>query len=110
MGMEKNKRKVSSNEGNSVPDAITDTHFVDVKDTKKVSDTKQMRIQRDAANAEGKEHMVIVGDHTQVSKSMARKSTIVRRSDLGPKQSQSVQGVVRISGRLDSLRLKKLDK
>jgi RHS repeat-associated protein len=110
MGMKKNKRKVSSSEGNSVPDAITDSHFVDVKDTKKVSDTKQMRIQRDAAKAEGKGHMVLAGEHSKVSKSMARKSTIVRRSDLGPKQSQSVQGVVRISGRLDSLELKKLDK
>lgn len=111
MGLEKNKRKVSSSEGNSIHDAETSTHFIDIKDTKSVSDTKQMRIQRDAAKAEGKEHMVVTGKNTKVSKNMQRKSTITRRSDLGPKNSsKGVTGMVRVSGKIESNRLKKLDK
>ena len=70
-----------------------------------------MRIQRDAAKAEGKEHMVVTGKNTKVSKNMQRKSTITRRSDLGPKNSsKGVTGTVRVSGRIESNRLKKLDK
>lgn len=53
-GLQKNTRKVTSPEGNAIPDAITDSQYVEIKDVKSLSNTKQIRIETQAAHAEGK--------------------------------------------------------
>ena len=82
MGVPKNKTKVSGTEGNSVPDYITDTAVGDIKNTKRVTDSKQLRIQREAAQQQGKTHEVVTGTNTPVSKTVQRESTVIRRDDL----------------------------
>ena len=84
LGLPKNTRKVSSTEGNSIPDGISPDDFVEVKDTQRVSNTRQLRIQRTAAAAEDKGHVVVTGTNTKVSKTVEQQSTVIRRDDLGP--------------------------
>jgi len=79
-----NKDKVSGTEGNSVPDFINDKEIGEIKDTKKISDSSQLRIQREVAQAQGKDHTVVTGDNTKVSKTVLEQSKVERRSDLGP--------------------------
>jgi len=67
-----------------------------------------MRIQRAAAKTEGLDHMVITGNDSHVTSTVLRKSTIKRRSDIGPqdKSTQKVSGgKYRVSGRIESKRL-----
>lgn len=86
MGMKKNTEVVSSEKGRSIPDGMDDTKVVEVKDTKKVADTRQMQIQRDVANSTNREHVVVTGTNTKVSKPLENNSTVIRRDDLGPQQ------------------------
>ena len=51
LGLEKNTQKVTWVEGNSIPDALTDSLSVEIKDAKNVSLTRQLRIQTEAARA-----------------------------------------------------------
>lgn len=84
-GLTKNTKKVSSKEGNSIPDAQTKNKIVDVKDTKRVSDTRQIRIQRQAAIDSKRKHIIITGAKTKVSKNVEQPPTKVkRRDDMGP--------------------------
>ena len=60
------------------------------------------------AKAEGLDHMVITGNDSHVTSTVLRKSTIKRRSDIGPqdKSTQKVSGgKYRVSGRIESKRL-----
>ena len=84
LGLDKNTRRVSTSEGGSIPDAVVDGAFYEIKDTKSASNTRQMRIQREAAAAEGKEHVLITGTNTRVSGPLGEASTVIRRDDLGP--------------------------
>lgn len=70
----------------SIPDFINESQIGEIKDTKIVTNTKQLRIQREAAKAQDKEHVVITGDKTKVSQPVHDKCTVVRRDDLGPPQ------------------------
>lgn len=87
MGLTKNSTPVSTAEGNSIPDAMTGKSSIEIKDTQVVNRTKQVRIQTDAAKAEGKESILVTGDNTKVS-GPARKSfdKVETRPDLGPQQ------------------------
>ena len=86
MGLEKNTEKVSTAEGKAIPDAKTATTSVEIKDTKTVSATAQVRIQTDAAKASGKESVLVTGTNTKVSGPAAEAfDKIIRREDLGPK-------------------------
>jgi uncharacterized protein RhaS with RHS repeats len=86
MGLEKNTEKVSTSEGKAIPDAMTSTASVEVKDTKNVSATSQVRIQTEAAKASGKESVLVTGTNTKVSAPAAQAfDKIIRRDDLGPK-------------------------
>ena len=49
-----------------------------------MTNTKQLRIQREAAKKAGKEHVVITGERTKVSKKVRKSSVVRRREDLGP--------------------------
>ena len=85
IGKTKNKVKVSSDEGNSIPDILDDKQVGEIKDTKTVSNTRQLRIQREAAKVSGKDHNIYTGNRTKVSKPVERSgSNIIRRPDLGP--------------------------
>ncbi len=84
MGMQKNTQKVTTSRGTSIPDAQDATRVVEVKDTQRACDTCQMKIQREAAQASGREHVVVTGTKTKVSKPLETNSTIIRRDDLGP--------------------------
>ena len=70
MGVPKNKTKVSGSEGNSIPDGLTRDASIEIKDTKRVSDSKQLRIQREHATATGREHTVVTGTKTKVSRTV----------------------------------------
>ena len=84
IGEEPNTAKVSSSEGNSVPDYQNRTTVGEIKDTKNVSNTRQIRIQRDAARRSGRTHEIQTGTNTHVSDTVQRGSKIKRRDDLGP--------------------------
>lgn len=87
MGLTKNTEAVSSAEGRSIPDALTNTMSVEVKDTARVTATRQVRIQTDAASASGRQSVLVTGQNTRVSKAAAaRYDRIIRRPDLGPKR------------------------
>ncbi|ODS22911.1 hypothetical protein AB835_11710 [Candidatus Endobugula sertula] len=88
LGLKKNNKKVSTEEGNSIPDALTKNKSIEIKDCKSVSCTKQIRIQTDAAKESGRTPVLVTGKNTKVSGSTRRRfgeDNIIRRSDLGPK-------------------------
>jgi RHS repeat-associated protein len=84
LGETKNTTTVSGKEGKSIPDFINKKAIGDVKDTKRVTDSSQLRIQREAAEAQGKEHQIITGKNTNITPQGGEGSTVIRRSDLGP--------------------------
>jgi len=84
IGLQKNTEVVSSPLGRSIPDAITQTTIIDIKDVKVVSFTRQLRIQADAARATGRTNIVITGRNSRVSKPLSEGATIERRDDIGP--------------------------
>ncbi|HPA79478.1 MAG TPA: RHS repeat-associated core domain-containing protein [Thermoanaerobaculales bacterium] len=84
MGLDKNTETVSGTEGNSIPDAQTDTSVVEIKDSSSVSRTRQIRIQQEAAAESGRDHVVVTGAKTKVTKPLDQTSTVVRRPDIGP--------------------------
>lgn len=84
-GLTKNTTAVSTAEGSSIPDALTDFLSVEIKDAVRVTRTQQIRIQTDAARAAGRESMLITGEKTCISGPCSRAfDVIIRRSDLGP--------------------------
>src|SRR5262249_2433796 len=85
MGLTKNTKKVSSDEGKAIPDALTHDMSVEVKDTKRVSATKQVRVSTDAASEAGQQSVLVTGTNTKVSAEAQRRyDVIIRRDDLGP--------------------------
>jgi RHS repeat-associated protein len=88
MGQKKNTEKVTGSEGNSIPDFVNSKQVGDIKDTKVVTDSKQLRIQREAGANQNKEHVVVTGTNTKVSTTVKTKSTVVRRDDLGPQKKK----------------------
>ncbi|MFT6426581.1 MAG: hypothetical protein ACJAYH_001106 [Celeribacter sp.] len=85
MGMEKNTQKFEGPEGNTIPDAIDDTKLVEIKDAKRVTDSKQARNQHAVAKERGVESVLVTGTNTRVSpKAEDRYGRVDRRDDLGP--------------------------
>jgi RHS repeat-associated protein len=70
-------------EVNTIPDSM-DGAVTEIKDVKTLSDSKQLRAQRQVANSQGKKHVVITGTNTKVSKTVTKNSTVKRRDDIGP--------------------------
>jgi hypothetical protein len=86
LGLTKNTQSVLTAEGRSIPDALTDSLSVEIKDSANVSLTRQLRIQTDAARAAGRDSVLITGDRTCISANCsAAFDQIVRRPDLGPR-------------------------
>lgn len=85
LGLEKNYQAVYTAEGRAIPDALTDTLSVEIKDTSYVSLTQQLRIETEAARVAGRESVLITGEKTIISGPASRAfDTIIRRPDLGP--------------------------
>ncbi len=84
LGETKNTKAVKGCEGCSVPDYQNPTTVGEIKDSKRVSDSAQLRIQREAAAQSGRQHVVVTGTNSKVSKTVQDSSTVVRRKDLGP--------------------------
>ena len=87
LGLSKNTQKVTTAEGNAIPDALTSTRSIEIKDTLCVSCTKQVRIQTEAARASGRESVLITGERTHVTSQAERAfDRVIRREDLGPQR------------------------
>jgi propanediol dehydratase small subunit len=87
MGLEKNTKSLTTAEGKTIPDAMTESKMVEIKDTKEVYMTKQLRIQTDAARESGRKSILVTGEKTKVSDRVEKAFDIIeRRSDLGPQQ------------------------
>jgi RHS repeat-associated protein len=85
LGLTKNTMAVATAEGRSVPDALTTSLSLEVKDAASVSLTRQLRIQTEAARAAGRKSVLATGENTCISDACSRAfDTIIRRSDLGP--------------------------
>jgi hypothetical protein len=69
----------------TIPDSMDDA-VTEIKDVKTLSDSKQLRAQREVAKQQGKEHVVVTGSNTHVTKTVQEKSKVKRREDLGPQQ------------------------
>jgi hypothetical protein len=85
-GLRKNTEPVTTEEGTSIPDALTEAASIEIKDTKRVSLTRQLRIQVNAAARVGRAQTVITGAKTKVAKTLERGGiTIERDPTLGPR-------------------------
>jgi RHS repeat-associated protein len=84
-GLTKNTEKVSGTEGKSIPDYKTESTVGEIKDAKNVSNTQQLRIQKEAAQQGGQQHELVTGTNTNVTKNAADGTKVIRRDDLGPK-------------------------
>ena len=74
--------------GNAInvkPDAIDTKQLTEIKDTKYVSNTKQIRGEREVAKQLGKDFKIVTGESTKVAKTIP-KEEIIRRSDIGPQK------------------------
>ena len=67
----------------TILDVISNTKVIEIKDVKKLSNTKQIRAERQVAKDEGKNFEIITGEKTNVSKNIP-KEEIIRRKDIGP--------------------------
>jgi len=68
LGLARNTRPVITAEGRSIPDALTDTMLVEIKDAAYVSASRQLRIQAEAAETSGRESILITGTKTKISR------------------------------------------
>jgi len=84
LGETKNTQTLSTSQGNTIPDFQNSRQVGEIKDTQRVSNTSQIRAQREAAEASGREHVIVTGTNTKVGGSASTGSTIKRRDDLGP--------------------------
>ena len=78
--------KVTGTEGKSIPDYQTKTTIGEIKDAQQVSNTQQLRIQKEAAEASGRQHELVTGTKTNVTDNAAQGTNVIRRNDLGPKE------------------------
>jgi propanediol dehydratase small subunit len=84
LGMTKNSEAVVGTEGRSIPDFQTSKTVGDIKDAKNVSNTRQLRIQKQVAKDSGRKHELHTGVKTKVTNNAATGTNVVRRKDLGP--------------------------
>ncbi len=85
LGLTKNTQSVATAEGRAVPDALTDKLSVEIKDRAYVAQTRQIRIQTEAAGASGRQSVLITGENTKVSGPAENAfDVVIRRPDLGP--------------------------
>jgi RHS repeat-associated protein len=86
LGEVKNTQVLSTSEGSTIPDFQNSRQVGEIKDAQRVSNTGQIRAQREAARESGREHVIVTGAGTNVSGPAQSGSTVVRRDDLGPRR------------------------
>lgn len=86
LGEVKNTEKALTSHGNTIPDFQNARQVGEIKDAKRVSNTAQLRAQREFASETGREHTVVTGTNTKVSKTVDEQSKVIRRDDLGPER------------------------
>ncbi|MCI1729157.1 MAG: putative toxin [Chiayiivirga sp.] len=84
MGEVKNTGVVTTSRGRTIPDFENPVQVGEIKDTARLSDSSQLRAQREHAQATGREHVIVTGTNTRVSGTVQSQSTVIRRDDLGP--------------------------
>lgn len=94
MGLKKNTNLVSNKFGTSIPDAIGKGQVVEVKDTKRVGYTKQIRVQQEYARQKNLAMNIVTGTKTKISSRLAAQNeagrlSVSTRGDLGPQSHQS---------------------
>src|SRR5262249_1516931 len=67
LGLVKHTQLVKTAEGASIPDALTPSLSVEIKDSAYVSATRQVRIQTGAAAASGRLSTLVTGTNTRIS-------------------------------------------
>lgn len=83
LGIEKNTKKFSTSKGKVIPDSITPSSVIEIKDVKKVFNTKQIKGEKEVAKFQKKEFKIVTGKNTYVSKNAKKDSRVERRDDLG---------------------------
>jgi RHS repeat-associated protein len=69
----------------TIPDAVKSSGAtVEVKDVKKLSDSKQLRAQSEASAQNGQKATVITGTNTKVSPTVENRMKVQRKDNLGP--------------------------
>lgn len=69
----------------TIPDSqLPNGATVEVKDVKKLADSKQLRAQSIASAQSGQKATVITGQNTQVSQTVQQRMNVKRRPDIGP--------------------------
>lgn len=87
IGETKNNKMFDTELGKTQPDYTNDTTVGEIKDAKRVTNTPQIQKEQKLAESQGKEHRLITGENTKVSKGVIKGGTKVeRRTDLGPKK------------------------
>ncbi|QBG84191.1 hypothetical protein EYR27_10190 [Xanthomonas oryzae] len=84
IGEVKNTEKIVTSHGSTIPYFQNVRQVGEIKDTKRVSDTAQLKAQREHANNTGRDHVVVTGENTKVSKTVEQQSKVIRCEDLGP--------------------------
>lgn len=85
IGEVKNTDVVIGGEKPTIPGFQNSSQVGEIKDTARVSDSGQLRSQREHAQATGREHVVVTGTSTQVSETVKTQCSVFRRDDLGPR-------------------------
>lgn len=85
IGETKNTKPVEASKGKSIPDFQNEKTVGEIKDAKRVSNTEQLQIQKEAAQQSGREHQLVTGEKTHVTENAGKDTNVVRRDDLGPK-------------------------
>lgn len=80
-------KRVTGDGSVSPPDAITKDAIIEVKDTKVLNFTSQIRAQRNLAKDNGKKYIIYTGKNTKISQTIKDDPSIeIRTLDyLGPK-------------------------
>jgi RHS repeat-associated protein len=71
-GLAKNTKPVTGTEGTSIPDVLNSAQPTEIKASKYVSRTKQIRIQQQVAQKTGRTHKLAIGTTTRAAKSLER--------------------------------------
>jgi hypothetical protein len=86
LGFTKNTKFVETAEGRSIPDGLSKTQSLEIKNAAYVSRTRQVRIQTAAAIKDGRLPILATGAKTKISEPATKAfGRIIRRPDLGPK-------------------------
>nr|WP_310053859.1 RHS repeat-associated core domain-containing protein [Lysobacter niabensis] len=82
----KNNKPAETSHGRVIADFENDDEVGEIKDTKRVSNTRQVRGERELAQRSGRQHVIHTGTHTRVSRTVSVNSRIVHHDDLGPRK------------------------